>query len=340
MVIISFMSSTRTTILKVIGLLVLLAINVALVVVLTRPVEPPAAQPLPIYSPVAPAPPEEIKVPQPSEPLAERPSSENDETEAPVEPEPTPTGPQAQESGPAARLLTAVSADVALRAHTGSCQQPGSAEISRDGGTSWSTVESELTSFVRLRAQNLDTFFMIGANEDCETTQVGSYSAGDAWINRDSQLADSWYIDPADRHTLHGLEAAVAAPCPVVTDLVGIGTADAVILCGDGQLGWTTDGGAAWQLSGALPGAAAITSEAQGGVLLAGYGANAECLGVSIHRVDREGDSQQVSCLPLEGYGQLHPADIAISRVDETVLLWAGDAVYRSTDSGASWEHR
>ena len=326
------MNKNLKTTLGVTALIFLLVINVALITNLLKPDTPPQASSLPSYSPQEPSSLEPSVEPLPQHSPSTRPSA----SPSPSEPETPDPGITAQDSVPATRLISVISTSEALRATTGACATPGTLERTEDSGATWEPVEIDLVSYVRIRVPDPSTYFVIGASEDCAAAQYASFSSGAAWVNRDNQLPNSWYVDPVDRHTIHGLTAAVPAPCTVVTDLVGLDTSRGAILCGDGQLGWTTDGGATWTLETGLPGAAAVTGLGAE-VMVAGYGAQADCDGISIHSAAQGAAPKLVNCVSVPDAANLNPADIAVGQRDGNVWLWAGDRIFRSTDQGSSW---
>lgn len=319
--------------LAAIGLGALFVVTAVLVGFALRPVQAPASDgtpytPPPTNSPTAEESPSEE--PSTSESASEEPTEEPTEETTEEPPEPVPT----------TRLLTAASADRAWRASVGSCEDPGTLEVSGDGGESWVAVDPGLGPIVRVKALDEDTMFAIGGDAECSPNFQISASAGAEWQELNEELGGSWYTEPADRSTIVG-PGGDAAPCDAdMVDFAGLSNTVAMVLCTDGDLQATTDSGASWGSAGSADGGVAIApqlnpdSEVQS-YLLASL--EADCEGVVVRVIGTSGGGAGDDPTGCAEVGQAEAGSVAVALNGETAWLWAGDEVLVSTDGGASW---
>lgn len=287
------------------GVGALVVLNVVLVgLLLTRPTPPP------------------VEEPDVSASSAAR-EGEAEETSAPrtkTSPEPLPTPTVRVE--PARRLLADADERVAWRATVGDCESQGSLEHTTDGGETWEELPLELAPIGRIRVLGVQRLFVIGGAGDCEPTYRASASGGASWTTSDEYLVGSWYLHPDDGDAMSAPVGEVDTPCGVA-GLAGLDAAHAAVLCTDGSLRLTDDGGAGWRES-APPVEAAAVGVADEGYVLAGA-------------TDTCGDAvavvlTDVTGAPVTAPSCLDPAaeaagDLAVSARGTGVWLWAGDEV-------------
>lgn len=258
--------------------------------------------------------------------------------EVPVEATPD-AAPPVLRPVPTQRLLTAASERVAWRAVVGTCDAPGLLEYSTDGGVSWTAQDPDLAPIGRLKATSATTVFAIGGGADCAPTFRFSSVAGAAWTTVNTELPSSWYLLPAARDALqsevHGPRGQVVAPCPTgVVDLAGLDDNRAALLCVDGSLQSTDDGGASWSQVGSAPDALAIAPAGDRYVVVA---LRAPCDGVAVLTVGNDGaglDGAPPACAPV---GTPAPGQVAVAASGAVVWVWAGDLLAVSRDGGATW---
>lgn len=326
-------AATRRRWLVIAGVTALVLLDVILVVwVLGRPQTSEAGSQEPITG-------------APSSGVTAEPDADGGETDPDVEPSEDPDGPAAIEpvaSGPAARILTALDGDVAWRATTGECPAAtASPEFSTDGGASWTTTDATgptgVTALQRIIVSSADVAAMVGAAPDgCEPTLIRTYVAGDNYEDYPAEVAAAWHVDPADRASVNAPGGVVEAPCAAVVAIAAASDAAAAVLCADGTMATTTDAGAAWSTPVAVAGAQAV-APTSGGYVVARLGGTS-CTGVGIAVVDADGASATESgCLSVSGDLASLAGQIAVSDGDGTLWLWAGEALARSTDRGATW---
>ncbi len=254
------------------------------------------------------------------------------ETEAPEKQEPaempTESGGTAQVAA-AERLIVNVDATTAWRVVMGECEDPAAMERTTDGGETWEELPVALAPVSRVRVLGEQDLFAIGGGEDCEPTYVSSSSGGSSWTTSNQYLEGSWYLHPGDRSTMATPVGEVELPCEPV-DLAALDASDAAVLCTDGALAFTSDGGASWE-EGRSDIAATAIGGADGGYVLAGTYERCED-GVAVTSLNVFGEAaDEPSCAPAED------GALAVSGAADALWLWSDDEVYVSTDAGQSW---
>ncbi|GAA1701699.1 hypothetical protein GCM10009792_22540 [Microcella alkalica] len=323
-------AATRRRWVVIAGVTALVLLDVILVVwVLGRPQSSESGS----QEPIAGAPSTDVTI-EP-EPDADPDADPPDDPGAPAQIEPV-------ASGPAARILTAVDGDVAWRATTGECPAAAaSPEFSTDGGASWTTTDATgptgVTALQRIIVSSADVAAMVGAAaDDCTPTLIRTYVAGDNYADYPAEVVSAWHVDPADRALVNAPGGAVEAPCAAVVAVAAASDVAAAVLCADGSVSTTTDAGAAWSTPVAVAGAQAL-APTDGGFVVARLGGTA-CEGVGVAIVDAAGaGATDTGCLPVPRDPATLAGQVAVSDGGGTLWLWAGEAVVRSTDRGATW---
>lgn len=307
------------------GIAALVVLNVILLALLLRPTEPQASSgPVPTFTPVEVSPGVVAGATPTTSPA---PTS----AAAPISP------------APVTRLITAADGQTAWRASTGTCDEPAMMERTQDGGGTWQPVEPGLAPAVRMKATSTTSVFAIGGDPEgaCAPRFAFSRTSGDTWVTDDGELPGSWYLAPADRATVHGPAAEVPLPCGGAVELAGLDADRAGLLCTDGGVWLTADGGAAWAQAGSVPDAVTIAPTADGYLLAVVRPAT--CAGVGVFPVAADGagtseagapDAAPLGCAPIEG---ATPGQIALAAAGANVWMWSGDTVIRSVDAGLTW---
>jgi len=301
-----------------VGLAALALLNVVLIVLLLRPNAPATASGI-------------VPAPEVTTAAAEVPSPEVAPSEAPalvvLQPEPT------------QRLLWAVSEREAWRAVVGACDVPGSLERTTDAGVTWAAQPVQVSPIVRLKASSAADVFAIGGGADCAPTFRFSDNSGQTWVTANNELPGSWYLLPASRAALaaevHGPRGTGPAPCPSgVVDLAGLDTNRAALLCTDGALQTTDDGGASWSQEGATAQALAIAPTADGYLI----GAVREaCAGLAVLTVGNDGTGLEAEARVCAPVPAPVPGQVALAAAGPNLWVWSGDALVRSGDGGLTW---
>ena len=170
-------------------------------------------------------------------------------------------------AGPALPLEV-VSATVALRAQPGSCASGGGTlQRTTDGGRTWATLKVPATSILRVRSTSPSSFWLVGTSKGCVPELYRTADAGKTWAT-EAGTKNAWHPLPVPASgvvptQLHAPTGDVALPCAQgvgLVDLAGITLSDAVVLCADGTVFATADGGATWRARTAVPSSGALAA--------------------------------------------------------------------------------
>ena len=298
--------------------IVLLALFVAFdVVLVTLAVRHTSTIPVAEAGPVS-APPSDATLPSasPSRSIAAKPSGST--SSAPAIP-------------PNEPVFLAVGVDGAvLRATRGDCEasrQPAVSVSSNRGAVFRDRSVEGLTEVLRVEALGNGSLSLVGRNTACAVENWTSIDAGRSW-SQAFGAPQSWYLAANPRQSVvfapTGRKATPCAP----TGVSSIGSDVVRVLCADGQVLGTSDGGSSWVTLGRLDGAVSIrfTSPGEGVALAAQDGCPAAVMETS----DGGATWDRQICLDGE-----NPR--AIGAAGDLVVAQVGDVVDVSTDGGASW---
>ncbi|WEO77977.1 hypothetical protein BJQ94_02750 [Cryobacterium sp. SO2] len=258
---------------------------------------------------------------------------------------PTPTAAAAAVAIPPTRLLSALDDTTAWRASTGECPTAtATPELTTDAGETWQTTDAtadvQVTAPLSLAVLSDTLVEMVGlAEADCAPQFVRSFVAGDEYANYPDLLADQWYVDPADRATVHTPAGEVAAPCDSVVSIAARSDDDssAAIVCADTSVLSTTDSGATWSDPLKHLGIVSL-ADTDLGYVIATVGLP-DCAGVQLTVLSGEPvDGSPSGCLLVNMPAEALQGNVAMSDGGGSLWIWAGDAVMRSTDQGTSWQ--
>ena len=244
------------------------------------------------------------------------------------------------ETVPPTRMLAALDGSTAWRAGTGPCPAAqASPELTTDSGATWSgsnaSINTGASSILSINAINAKQASMVTlAAEGCAPQLVGTFVAGAEWADFPDRLSGNWYVDPADRATVHSPAGPFKAPRSPVIALASRGDDDAGILCADGSFARTSNGGERWGKVVSLPGAVNLSATSDGYILAAA--GQKGCAGVQVLSTPEalDGAITPTGCRDAT----FKPGEVALSSADGVVWLWVGNAVSRSSDGGASWQ--
>ncbi|WP_104083271.1 hypothetical protein [Cryobacterium sp. Y11] len=258
-------------------------------------------------------------------------------------PSPTPsattTAAPAVAPAPATRLLSAVSDTAAWRATTGPCPATAaSPELSTDAGESWiasdATGPSGATALQNITALSESVAEFVGLDEDCAPQFIKTFVGGDNYTSYPVELEDAWYVDPADRATVHGPDGDAPAPCDSVVHLAASTSDSAAVLCADGRLFTTADAAATWSAPVALPGMVTLTATDTGYLAVVTSADPTDCRGVNIVPLTETLEAAGATCFETDLAPTALAGNVAVSTADDTLWLWIGDATLRLTAAG------
>ena len=279
--------------------------------------------------------------PEPTSPSPEPAPSESPAPSATPSASPTPQA----DAVPPTRLLSALNGTVAWRSNVGSCPStPPTPELTTDGGATWTpsnlNAPTDATAIVRIRTLGTELATMVAlTGADCAPEFVQTYVGGDNWAVYPDLLAGAWFVNPANRASVHSPQGDRAAPCPSVVDLAGRDETSAAVLCSDHTVFRTTDAGSTWGSSVAVPGSVALASSGNGYAIVTTE--QPSCAGVQLLALPEVVDGSELTasgCFPTTATPDSLAGNIAVSEGDGTVWLWAGDSLVRSSDGGATWQ--
>lgn len=242
------------------------------------------------------------------------------------------TGSARTDPTPLDRVLVAVNDRTAWLATTGTCEEPGAVQVTTDAGATW-TASDAPGAVTRLRPSGRNEAFVVGGTgEDCAMRLWTTGDAGQAWSDPASASA-AWARDAGDdRRAIRPGDDPVT-PCgkAVVLDLASLGRDTASVLCGDGRVRTTTDGGDRWPTAFTVEGALALTLLPNGRGALAGPAD--DCEGTRVTALVG-GTPKDSTCIKD---AEATPGRVALSVTDDAVWLVAGDAVYTASEAAGRW---
>lgn len=236
------------------------------------------------------------------------------------------------EVAPVEQFITAVGPRVAWVARAGSCANPSGVWVTDDQGSTW-TRNPLPARILRLRATSAtDAFGTGGKDPGCALRLWTTTDAGAGWgVPGDPK--DAWSRMPEDATSVHTPTDQVVQPCGPA-DVIDLATLDgrrAQVLCADGAVRATSDGGERWPKAFTLDGALALTLvEGGGGAVVR---AEQSCAGVKVYPLDSgrpEGDGACVVAPAARGR-------ISISSASGSWWLLVGQRVFTAEDPLGPW---
>jgi hypothetical protein len=255
---------------------------------------------------------------------------------------PTPTAETPTVVVPPSRILSALDGTTAWRATTGDCRVAATPEISTDSGETWSATDAteavQVTAVQSLAVVSDSVIELVGLDaDDCSPQFARSFVTGEDYSLAPNLLGDQWYVDPADRTTVHTPAEIVDAPCDSVVALAMRSATEAALLCSDAQLFTTQNAGAAWSDSVTIRGAVNL-AVTEMGYVIATVGLP-ECAGVQLIALSVEPPTATpTGCLPADEPAETMQGNVAVTEAAGTLWVWAGESLERSIDQGTSWQ--
>lgn len=221
------------------------------------------------------------------------------------------------------RFLAAASDLQAWRGVGAACGEPGAIEATVDGGTTWSASALDASALVALRAVAASGLLAVVGDEECEPIAFTSPDGGLVWDAAADPVAATWHVLPADRDTARTPEG-LATPCSSgLAGIASLGAAEGAVLCGDGDVATSSDGGLTWQ---PVLGASGIAIASSDEAYVIGS-SDAACDGVVVRVLTHEELTSVATlgevaseCLPVAD-----PASVELALSGETVWIWSGE---------------
>lgn len=232
--------------------------------------------------------------------------------------------------------LIALDGSLGVRADVGECTNPGSIEFSTDGGQNWtpSTAfdDTSATQILRILPANGTTTLVVALNEECAPQIYSTANSGRTW-NGPLSAVGTWYLDPTSPSTLGAPGGVKTIGCEAL-GLSPVTDRQVTVLCADGSVITTNDGGTTWSEPVVVDGITALAYSRQN--LLAVADGDETCSGLQILNLGTNGSTEQVSCLEMDT-GSAGAGDVAMAQSGNNLVLWAGDNQLISTDGGQTW---
>ena len=240
---------------------------------------------------------------------------------------------------PVREVIAAVDGRRAWRGTLGTCREGGAGlSVTADGGRTWTTRSAPAQALGRVQPVDAYRGFVIGAK--VAGCSVGEYATDDdaATWRGPRAVEGGWSRRPGgDPTTVITPRRPDARPCGTTTvvDLARVSATRAVVVCADGRLVRSTDGGGKWTTLATVEGALAVGARDDAGTP-AVYVARAtdDCAGVEVAKVSGAAASK-VACVKTSLGGA--DGKVSISVVDEGGWLAVADATWRSDASLETW---
>ena len=251
----------------------------------------------------------------------------------------TTSGAAALQPAPVMRLVGALDATTAWRGTTGSCDKGGATlQVTTDGGKTWDKAKSPARAVVRVQPLATDRAFAIGAGSNCDLKQYASSDAGSSW-QAGTAVSGGWARQLDKATDVLTPKDERAQPCGGSTDVIDLSRTSAEqaqVLCADGAVKVTNDGGSTWSDAGAVEGGLALGNRIVSG-RLSTYVARVggDCPGIELVQAARSTKPGTVACIGTSVPAQA--GEIGLSIVPEGGWLVAGDQVWTGGADLSKW---
>lgn len=255
---------------------------------------------------------------------------------------PTSADPQPQlvtgqaQKGAEQRLLTMVNGTT-MRATGGTCENPGTVEVSLDAGQSWSTSDSLATAgatqILRLLPTDPSLVQVVALDASCEPQVYRSTDLGTSWEGP-LPVFGTWFFDPSTPSQVEAPDGTQSLPCDGA-ELAAAGER-AAMRCLDGSVVTTVDRGFTWTESPGITDVLAINTSPDSYVMA--QAGNETCQGLRLTSLADGAFSSVDGCLETDlSAEELNAGSIAIAQSGAYTLAWVGDDLLVSTDGGGTW---
>jgi hypothetical protein len=160
--------------------------------------------------------------------------------------------------------LLLLDADLAFRGRTGTCLGGAALERTTNGGRTWRPLDAPAAAILDLRAAADGSVQVVGADERCRTQVWTSTDQGETWSGP-APASGIFARLPDTARSIATPTGTVKNPCPdrdvAPVSVEEISANEAAVLCLDGQVVTTSDGGATWTEVTAVGGAQALAFE-------------------------------------------------------------------------------
>lgn len=235
--------------------------------------------------------------------------------------------------------LSLVDAGTAYRGTPGSCLGGATLERTVNGGRTWSQTEPPAQALLSLSAASSVVVQAVLADDSCVAAAWTTDTAGRQWSGPNPTIG-RWFRLAQTSRKIASPSGSVPNPCKdpdqTVVELEGLTETSAAVLCEDGEVLTTLDGGVEWASASPVPGAVATAWVGQdlGWVLQVGGDA---CPGLQLLRsVDAGQNWETGGCV---GGSEPPEGRPAVDFVDPLVgMALVGEETFTTDDGGLTWQ--
>lgn len=237
--------------------------------------------------------------------------------------------------------LALVDGRTAFRGRTGACLGGATMERTTDGGRTWASINVPMNSVLDINPQSQAVVTVVGSDDECTPGAWSSNDGGSKW-NGPTPTGSAWVRIDNNAPEIRTPSGEVKNPCsgrsPVVVEIEGMSETSGAVLCEEGVIKRSDDGGATWTAVTPIPGAEALAwQDPQSGFLLASN--SGLCPAYQLMRtIDGGGTWETGGCLGVEGDAG---AQVARPSLDYADLLAGmavlGEATWTTDDGGYNW---
>ena len=173
--------------------------------------------------------------------------------------------------------------------------------------------------------------FVVALNTDCEPQIYGTTDQGATWQQPVSAVG-TWYLDPSNPTQLPAPGGVKAISCEAIS-IAPRTDSNVDVLCADGSLTSTIDGGATWLESVVGDGVLNIAHSNGDRLLIAHH--PAQCSGVQLSA--NVPVAEGATCVHAE-LSESDAGQIAATQFGDSILAWVGETQFISKDGGQTWQ--
>lgn len=228
-------------------------------------------------------------------------------------------------------MISGLDATHAWRATAGTCKDGGArVQTTSNRGKTWSKGSEPGSAVVRVQPVSTTKGFVYAADEKCALGEYVSDDGAKTW-RAPTDVTGAWTRQAKNASTVITPADANAKPCGKddVIDLSRASTEAAYVLCRDGTLRHTSDGGASWSDAGSVPGGLSI-GFGQGGLYVVRGGSASDCAGLQVLKTTAGTKPTPVGC--IESPGPADPGAVSLSVTKAAGWLAVGDETWTSPD--------
>ncbi|AJK69397.1 hypothetical protein B840_09020 [Corynebacterium marinum DSM 44953] len=242
-----------------------------------------------------------------------------------------------QTASSTSQRMLAMVGSTAMRAASGTCETPGTAEISVDAGQNWSESASlagaGATQILRVLPTDPSLVQVVALDANCDPQVYRSTDLGTTWEGPLS-VVGTWYFDPSTPTQVGAPDGPRSLPCEGA-ELAAAGDR-AAVRCAGGSVVTTIDRGITWSEAAGVTDALAINYSPDSYVV-AQKGGQA-CEGVRLTTLGGATSPVLDGCFETTLTADAsNPENTAIAQSGTSTLLWVEDDVVISTDGGRMW---